>query len=308
MDFQRCTTMPKLTFIGILLAILTFGCHQSTSPDSDPTAPHLVLAKEFFELVRTRNLDYAQTSINPALVKPELQQTLQQLAALFPQEVPRDVKTIGNLVDVHYDTVAGRGTTETWRAHVTFQYEFQNAWLLAGATLSKQAGAIVIDAAQVDPIAGPLDKINSFSFQHKSLTHYAVLAAACVIAVFILAALVTCLRTPLRKRKWLWLIFIALGVGQIALNWTTGDISWKLVNLQLFGTGFLQASPYAAVYLVTSFPLGALIFLVRRNRLISHSAANGGADQTRSRSDPGRDAAAGEGVSAQTLAVNSRDQ
>ncbi len=252
--------MRNLSFIALLLATLTFGCYQYSSRDSDPRAPQVVLAKAFFENLRNDNLDFATSRLNPAQFGPDLPRTLQAMSALFPKETPLDVKTIGNFVDIHYETVVGTGTTEKWNAMVTFQYEFENAWLLAGATLSRQADGIVIDGVKVVPIEGPLDKINGFSFEHKSFTHYAVLTAACAVAIFILATLVICFKTPLRKRKWLWLLFIAFGAGQLALNWTTGDITWNAVNIQMFGAGFVKPSPFAPTYVFTSFPLGAVIF------------------------------------------------
>jgi hypothetical protein len=268
------TTRPTLAFIAVLVAASISGCFQYAYGDSDAAAPHIAFAKEFFDLLRTGNLDVARSRINPAAVKPELQRSLQDASRLFPHQEPRDVKTIVDFVNVHCENGPVGGTTDTWRANVTLQYEFAGVWLLASATVSKNADAMLIDGVEVERIAGPLDKINSFSFERKSTFQYAFLAAVCAMPIFIVAALVICFRTPLPKHKWLWSIFIAFGVGQIALNWTTGRIDVSLLNVQLLGAGFVKPSAYTPVYLLLSLPLGAIVFLARRWRWLSRHAGS----------------------------------
>lgn len=73
-------------------------------------------------------------------------------------------------------------------------------------------------------------------------------------------------------RKWPWMIFILLGVGKVAVNWTTGE--WQVMPLavQLFSVSALSDS-YGPWELAVSFPLGAIAFLARRRVLRTWQAS-----------------------------------
>ena len=72
------------------------------------------------------------------------------------------------------------------------------------------------------------------------------------------------LRTPRLIGKWFWAILVLFGVGQIALNWTTNAFTASVMNLHLFGSGFIKANQYSPLFLITSIPLGAILFYVMR--------------------------------------------
>jgi hypothetical protein len=78
---------------------------------------------------------------------------------------------------------------------------------------------------------------------------------------------VVCARTRLAKRKWLWLVFVALGVVQFQFNWTTGAWGIQPLAFLLLGAGYTQAGPVAPLVFTLAFPLGALVFLARRKAL-----------------------------------------
>jgi hypothetical protein len=67
-------------------------------------------------------------------------------------------------------------------------------------------------------------------------------------------------------RKWLWVLFILLGLGKLAVNWSTGE--WQVMPLavQVFSASIFS-SPYSPWILAVSFPLGAIVFLFRRREL-----------------------------------------
>jgi len=114
-----------------------------------------------------------------------------------------------------------------------------------------------------------LKEINKFTFIGKSIRHYIVFGLALAIPIFILYVLVLCIRTPIVKRKWLWLLFVALGFVQLSLNWSDGSYSIQPISVALLGSGFFIAGPYAPVILNVAFPLGAVIFLFRRRSLLA---------------------------------------
>ncbi len=86
-----------------------------------------------------------------------------------------------------------------------------------------------------------------------------------IAGVLTLIAFVIAVRTKLR-RKWLWLLFILVGVGHLSINWTTGQLSFQPIYIVLCSIGAFRPL-YGAWLLHVAFPLGAVIFLVRRKQL-----------------------------------------
>ena len=58
-----------------------------------------------------------------------------------------------------------------------------------------------------------------------------------------------------------------LGLGQLSLNWTTGDLDYRIARVQMLGSAYLKQGLYAPWILSVSVPLGAIVFLIRRNKL-----------------------------------------
>jgi hypothetical protein len=85
------------------------------------------------------------------------------------------------------------------------------------------------------------------------------------VPVFIVVSTIVCIRTPIPRRKWLWIIFILVGFGQFELNWTTGDARLKL-GIQLLGAAATWLGPYAPMILSVSLPVGAAVFWMRRKK------------------------------------------
>jgi len=95
--------------------------------------------------------------------------------------------------------------------------------------------------------------------------------------------LVVCIRTPFKGRKWPWVLFILVGIGRIAVNWSTGDWFISPVHFQLLGAS-ISAPFYGPWTVAVSIPLGAIMFLIMRNSL---RAVKDGSQLTASHEVPG---------------------
>jgi hypothetical protein len=93
-----------------------------------------------------------------------------------------------------------------------------------------------------------------------------VLGFAIFVPLITLWALVSCVRTKLKGRKWPWVLFILLGIGKFAVNWTTGAWEFAPISVQLFGAS-ATAPFYGPWTVAVSLPLGAIAFLAFRNKL-----------------------------------------
>ena len=112
------------------------------------------------------------------------------------------------------------------------------------------------------------------SFAGKSITHFAFYAATVFIPLFILFALVQCIRTPMPRRKWMWIIFILIGVTEFQFNWSAGEIGFQALNISLLAAGFAKLSPISPLILKAGIPLGAIVFLLERSRWLRPPPAN----------------------------------
>jgi hypothetical protein len=93
----------------------------------------------------------------------------------------------------------------------------------------------------------------------------AVFCMTVVMAVFALWAAVVVARTPMPKR-WGWAAIALLGVGELALNWTTGEVTTSLLAFPLPGASMTRSSLAGPWMVVVSFPVGAIIALLKRDR------------------------------------------
>jgi hypothetical protein len=98
-----------------------------------------------------------------------------------------------------------------------------------------------------------------------------VFAVWLAVPLLIIVALIICIRSRIR-RKWLWIIFILLGFIRFRFDWASGHFDVQPVSVALFGASFFRPSPYAPWILGFAIPVGAIIFLISRRRLLLEDA------------------------------------
>jgi hypothetical protein len=179
------------------------------------------------------------------------------MAALFPAGEPTSLTLVG----------AQSFSGPEWSTiNLTYEFGFAGKWLLTNVALKKQHGKSTIVGFHVYPQPASLEAQNRFSLAGKSAVQYAVLACGVVVPLFTLWVFIVCLRTKLKGRRWPWLVFILVGFGKLAVNWTTGAWAFALAYVQLLGASAV-APPYGPWTIAVSFPLGAIVFLLRRKAL-----------------------------------------
>lgn len=226
--------------------------HLFASPEDEK------VARSYIDQLRHRHFEGIEAAIDQSLAGPSLHETLIKMAGLFPSDDPRSVKLVG------MNSFHGARTS---KINLTYEYEFPDKWLLINVAVSKRDGKTTIVGFNVQPQSHSLEARNKFTLSGKSALQYSVLALVIAVPVFTLWALVSCIRSNLKGRKWLWIVFILLGVGKFAVNWTTGACALAPMSIQLFG-----ASAFAPLNgpwtLAVSLPLGAAVFLLSRKRLV----------------------------------------
>lgn len=178
-----------------------------------------------------------------------------------------------------YTEIRKSDTSQTAYPLYLSQYELEREsdFLLIDIYVSANPDCCKLHNINVRPSATRPSAINNFTLKEKSAWHYVFLAGLILVPLFIIYTLVACVRDKQLKRKWLWFLFILVGIYGINLNWTTGEIGNEffshtgtgslhisLISFQILGAGFIKSSIFGAWTLTVAFPLGAVIYWFRR--------------------------------------------
>lgn len=247
--------MTAHTILIALVLLCAGSC--SAQPMFERLIPHedVEYSKKILRALQTRDFATVESVLNPNIKDGTVRAKLEQVADLFPRESPREVRVIGAQT-----TIVG----DTTYVNLTLEYEFSSRWVLGNLVLEKRTGQNIVNGVHVEQALDSQQRLNRFSLSGKPGLHYVVLVWAVAAPLFVLAVTIVAFRTPIRRGKWLWAVFILFGVCQFSLNWTTGQWGLNPISVALFASGFAKPGPYAPVIITTSFPLAAALFLWKR--------------------------------------------
>jgi hypothetical protein len=239
----------------IVATCLLAACNQQTVLNAFIPQQQAGEARHLLDEIRAGNTsdvvprtDTEYFGKNPAAL-------LIQIQKYFPSEQPKSVKIIDSSV-----STSGGQTQYGFR----FEYEFSHAWVIAEIVFVQKGGQITIMGMHVLRMPQSLEQLNAFNLTNKTPFEYAVLALAIFTSCFILFSAVMAFGSYIPRRKWLWIIFILLGFGQLSVNWTTGAASYSILSFELFGA--MAASKFYGPWIISfGVPLGAILFWRRRN-------------------------------------------
>lgn len=256
--------MTRLRLLLLSLLALIAGCNtQQTLSGLVPVADQ-ALGMYYVDLLRTRKFDDIDRAAVPSVRGPKLYDALLKMAGALPEnEAPSSRKLVGAQIHTDQD-----GTT----TNLVFEYDFAGKWVLANVAMLRKPDSVSLVALSVRAIPESLEQHHRFRLAGKSAVHYVVLALAIMFPLLTLYALVACVRTKMSGRKWPWVLFIMFSIGSFAINWTTGETQLSALTIRLFGAS-LASVAYGPWIVSVSFPLGALVFLLRRKALTAAASS-----------------------------------
>jgi len=255
--------MRSKMIVALALAVTVLSaCDQASMMGKMAKSEDATIALNYINQIRAGKYDLVEKNLDASVKPPNVHELLVAMGGQFPTQEPISVKLVG--AQVSDFSMNGKTSSST---NFTYEYEFPDRWLLANVATQKKDGGITIVGLHVTPTADSLESINRFTLSGKSVVQYSTLLFAILVPLFILYALVKCARTKIERRKWIWILFILFGIGQFAINWTTGQWSVKLLQLQLFGAGTF-APLFGPWTVFVSLPVGAIIFLLQRKKLM----------------------------------------
>lgn len=253
--------MRALFFIltSLVFTMLIAGCSQESMLKAFTSPEDEKVAKDYIALLQQKKFDQIENDLDPAIKakSADFHQTLLGMGALIPAQNPLSVKLVG---------ASFLNGTHLHKSDITYEYRYPDQSILVRVAVQKKDGVSTIIGFDVRKLSDAEGAGNKFGLSGKSALQYTVLSAAVIAPLFSLYALILCIRTKIRGRKWPWIIAILLGVGTFSVNWATGHWGFQLISIQLFSASAF-APQYGTWTISVSLPLGAILFLLRRKEL-----------------------------------------
>lgn len=254
--------MPLLRPVAArLIALATLGCaacsgegmiRRFTPADADARA-----RASLAQLARAQ-VDSIEARLVPSLAGPEAHEELRKIAgALATNERFDSLHVIGAQVNIV------NGIRHT---NLTYEFHGRTGWMAANLATIDSAGTWFVEGVSAQPLAQSLERIHAFSLGGKSALHYLWLLLTLLCAAASLGAAAFLATRRGMPRRWGWALLALVGVGACNLNWTTGETTFNLLNIQIFSAGAVKAGLAAPWILVFALPLGALLAVLRYRR------------------------------------------
>ncbi len=248
-------------FLFLLMSFSICGCTPSKFLKLIANEKVDKQARTFIDYMLHEEYDKAMKVFDPEFVNEDTKPTFIKVHTYLEK---------GNLISI--ELINARWTKimsneGDYKIHdLAYQLHFKNGWIVAEVIVKKQGNKFTIYGFHVNEIPNSLKDLNAFSLKDKSFFHYMFLAYAIIIPIYVILSIIFCAKSKIRK-KWLWIIFILLGIGGISINWTTGQILVNILSVNLLGAGLLRSGLYGPWMLRLGFPLGAIMFFIFYKRI-----------------------------------------
>jgi hypothetical protein len=266
--FGSRTGLRGLHLGYVVLFSLLAACSQEEILQKIASPADQAIARKYIDDLRTLDFVDIEKVADPSIADELAGGTLAKMAALIPATTPTSVTLVG----ANRFSSGSAGTV----LNLTFEYQFGSQYLLTNVATKTKRGVMTIVGFRVQPETASLETQNQFRLSGRSALQYAVLGGAIIAAIFTLVVLVICIRTKMKRRKWLWILFVLFGFGKLSVNWATGQWGVMVLAAQLFSASGTAA--FFGPWIVSvSLPVGAVIFLINRRILEVTPVENGGA-------------------------------
>ena len=220
-------------------------------------------ARDYLQRLRDGDIDYIKFYLDAELIGQVTDEGLIEISNYFPTGELLSEEIIGSQVNV-FDS--------EWSGNFTFEYQFSDGWAVANTALRRVNDTTTVIGLNVYRTPASQRELNSFGGVELTAFRIAVLAITIASPIFMIVTCYFVYRTPIPRRKWLWFLLSFVGVGGFSFNWTSSELAYQLVSVQLLGAGAFAAGPAAPWVLSFTLPVGAAAFWVLRRRLSQSSA------------------------------------
>ncbi|MFO0946467.1 MAG: hypothetical protein U1D30_11040 [Planctomycetota bacterium] len=266
---QETVRVPQVLFVALLVvAGLYLGIYRGTytrrkTPSQNYSKVNRlcrtylkVLAAEGITGVENRQL---MVSLSP-FARANLQSAADHLAKSDPASLM--------FVQLERRTQPGGSSVDSEEpAEATYEVKTGEIWQRVELEVDNWRKPTRILALNVEPVPEGVQSKNAFRIEGKPLGNYVILGIAVIVPLFTLYVVILCLFEPVDTRPWAqyaWLVFILFGIGHFSINWTTGTMSARPASIRFPVARVFRPDVFSNWYLTVSCPVGALLYLRKR--------------------------------------------
>jgi hypothetical protein len=246
----------RLLTVCIFYCTLLCACDDAAMMKRYAPLQDEPVARKYLDLLLQKKTGQLQQDLNLNVADVDPAQKLRDLVDDLPVETPISVKVVG---------AREAQENDVRKVDFTYECEFENAWYLVEIALQKKDNLWTILGLHDKRLADSLENLNKFTLWDKGLNQYVVLLLAFFSLALSLYSLILCIRTRTGPSRWMWASIILIGVGHLAVNWTTGELIFPLFAIHV-PPARATAAFYGPWFIGFSLPFGALVFLNERWR------------------------------------------
>ncbi|OCQ23857.1 hypothetical protein A7985_07930 [Pseudoalteromonas luteoviolacea] len=250
--------------LTIIFAFFLVGCSDEDLKVSIAPKEESSFAKDYLDQLRLKNYEYIKAQMHPELLNKATIEELEELSRFFPDGEPLKTELMG--FNIH--TI-----NSIWSANFSFESQFQVDWSVASVSMTKEDGKLLVTGFHVYRTNESQKVLNAFGNVELSVTRLVLLVLTIATPIFMVVTCFFVYRTPIEK-KWRWYVLSFVGIGAVFMNWTTGEIVTKIATIKLLGVGASAASEFAPLIFTFTIPIGAIIFWIKRGKMIEQALAN----------------------------------
>ena len=222
------------------------------APECDCATPEK-FAKHFIVLFQQGDFEKIKPYMDTAVFEEASPLEVEKVVSIFPRDSVLEMQKL-------YTGVQYFAKEEGYRRTYTHFVKFKKQALKVETVVRVKNGQYTVLGFHFDTV--PLTMMSQWPFwalKYLTLQNFLVLLG-CLNIGLIVGTLVVFLRSSMEK-KWLWMPFLLLGIGQISVSWIQdSELQFSLLSLQL--PAFLSQLPSGESWMLTvSYPLGATILL-----------------------------------------------
>ena len=257
---------------AVLLVTALQGCRPSRDIEKIVPPGHDQFAREYIASVRNGDYDRGMAALIPHLLK--IPGARDSLAAVV-RRIPPGGDSL-RLIGVNWVRKKSFDGGDLLESLLVYEYQAPTGWGVITTGVVEEMGVRFITGLRGERYDQSQRAINAFTFAGKSPVHYFVVLLAISAAVASFAYALAAAFTPM-PRRWLWALLSLVGGSGLTLNWSTGQVAFSLLSINLFGAGFKRMG--AGPWLITAaVPLGAILTAIHLEKIRRQRAANAAPD------------------------------
>lgn len=217
------------------------------------------IGRHFIELLHEKNYAAIDASVDARIRGPKALDALAKAEAFLPPSIER-IDIIGYRVQT--------ATGDSGAIHeLDYEVSGKNAWAYVTIIFSDDGRTVDLLTLHTQRLDDSLEHVNAFTFAGKGIGQFAFLLIVIALAAFVITTFAICYRSSELKNRWLWLLFILVGVVGVSMDWSTGQLSVAPISFHAPPFTVLSAGLYSPWIIGITLPVGALTFLIRRKAL-----------------------------------------